>query len=149
MPGRTPLGTPAIGDQELRTLARRTSLVQGWIGGLRLRPNTARKVIADVSQVFAAALDDGIVTRNPLKARSVQKPQAVRTEATPWTVAEVEAVADQLPGRLAALPYLGSACGMRQGELFGAALGDLDFLRKIMHVDVQVNTWPGACSSPR
>jgi hypothetical protein len=27
---------------------------------------------------------------------------------------------------------------MRQGELFGAALGDLDFLRKIMHVDVQV-----------
>jgi len=68
----------------------------------------------------------------------VQKPQAVRSEATPWTVAEVEAVADQLPGHLAALPYLGSACGMRQGELFGAALGDLDFLRKIMHVDVQV-----------
>jgi integrase len=81
---------------------------------------------------------DGIITRNPLKARSVQKPQAVKTEATPWTVAEVEAVADQLPGHLAALPYLGSACGMRQGELFGVTLGDLDFLRKIMHVDVQV-----------
>ena len=137
-PGRTPLGTLAIGDQELRTLARRTSLMQGWISGLRLAPNSARKVIADVSQVFTAALDDGIITRNPLKARSVQKPQAVKTEATPWTVAEIEAVVDQLPGHLAALPYLGSACGMRQGELFGAALGDLDFLRKIMHVDVQV-----------
>lgn len=121
-PGRTPLGAPAIGDQELRTLARRTSLMQGWISGLRLGPNSARKVIADVSQVFAAALDDGIITRNPLKARSVQKPQAVRSEATPWTAAEVEAVADQLPGHLAALPYLGAACGMRQGELFGAAL---------------------------
>lgn len=76
-------------------------------------PNSARKIIADVSQVFAAALDDGIITRKPLKARSVQKPQAVRTEATPWTAAEVEAVADQLPVHLAALPYLGSAaaCG--------------------------------------
>jgi integrase len=89
------------------------------------------------------ALDDGIITRNPLKARSVQKPHAVKTEATPWIAAQVEAVADQLPGRLAALPYLGSACGMRQGELFGAALGDLDFLRKIMHVDVQVKYLAG------
>jgi hypothetical protein len=73
------------------------------------------KVIADVSQVFAAALDDGIITRNPLKARSVQKPQAVRSEATPWTAAKVEAVADQLPGpRRTALPRLGvrhAACG--------------------------------------
>jgi integrase len=89
------------------------------------------------------ALDDGIITRNPLKARSVQKPQAIWTEATPWTAAEVEAVADQLPGHLAALPYLGSACGMRQGELFGATVGDLDFLRKIMHVDVQVKYLAG------
>ena len=93
--------------------------------------------------MFAAALDDGIITRNPLKARSVQKPQAVRSEATPWTAAEIEAVADQLPGHLAALPYLGSACGMRQGELFGTALGDLDFLRKTMHIDVQVKYLAG------
>jgi integrase len=78
-----------------------------------------------------------------LKARSVQKPHAVKTEATPWTAAEVEAVADQLPGHLAALPYLGSACGLRQGELFGVALGDLDFLRKIMRVDVQVKYLAG------
>ena len=83
--------------------------MQAWISGIRLAPNTARKVIADVSQVFTAALDDGIITRNPLSARSVQKPEAVKTEAVPWTAAEVEAVADELPGRLAgaALPRLG------------------------------------------
>jgi integrase len=137
-PGTTPSGSSAIGDQALRTLAKRTSLMQGWISGLKLAPNTARKVIADVSQVFTAALDDGIITRNPLAARSVQKPDAVKTEAIPWTAAEVEAVADELPGRLAALAYLGSACGMRQGELFAASLGDLDFLRKMMHVEAQV-----------
>jgi len=36
-----------------------------------------------------------------------------------------------------------AACGMRQGELFAAALGDLDFLRKVMHVDVQVKYLAG------
>jgi hypothetical protein len=69
-----------------------------------------------VSQVFTAALDEGIITRNPLSARSVQKPKAVKTEAIPWTAAEIEAVADELPGRLAGLPYLGSACGLRQAS---------------------------------
>ncbi len=129
-PGKTPTGAPAIGDYALRRLAKRPSLIEAWIGGLRVGPNTARKIISDASQVFTAALDDGIIIRNPLAARSVQKPKAVKTEAIPWTAAEVEAVAGGLPGRLAALPYLGSACGMRQGELFAAQLSDLDFLRK-------------------
>jgi integrase len=137
-PGKTPRGGPAIGDYALRMLARRTSVIQAWISGIRLHPNAARKVIADVSQVFAAALDEGIVIRNPLSARSVQKPKSVKTEAVPWTAAEIEAVASELPGRLAVLPYLGSACGMRQGELLAVAVGDLDFLRKVLRVEAQI-----------
>ena len=143
IPGKTPKGAPAIGDYALRTLAKRSSLVQAWISGLQVGPNTARKIIGDVSQVFAAALDEGIVARNPLSARSVQKPKTVRTEAVPWTAAEVEAVADQLPGRLAALPYLGSACGMRQGELFAAQISDLDYLRMTMRIEAQVKLVAG------
>lgn len=142
-PGRTPTGAPAIGDRALSMLAKRTSLVQAWIGGMKLGPNTARKVISDVSQVFTFAVDDGIIARNPLAPRSVQKPKAVKTEAIPWTAPEVEAVADELPGRFAALVYLGSACGMRQGELFAAAVSDLDFLRKVMRVETQVKYLAG------
>jgi hypothetical protein len=112
-PGRTPTEALAIGGYALRTLAKRPSLVQAWIGGMKVGPNTARKIIADVSQVFTAALDDGLIPRNPLAARSVQKPRPVWTEAGPWTAAEVEAVAAELPGRLGVLPCLGSACGMR------------------------------------
>ena len=143
IPGRTPTGAPAIGDHALRTLAKRTSVMQAWISGLKPGPNTSRKIIADVSQVFTAALDEGIIIRNPLSARSVQKPKAVNMEAVPWTAVQVEAVADKLPARLAGLPYLGSACGLRQGELFAAALGDLDFLRKVMHVEAQVKYLAG------
>jgi hypothetical protein len=33
---------PAIGGYALRTLAKRPSLIQAWIGGLKVGPNTAR-----------------------------------------------------------------------------------------------------------
>jgi integrase len=137
-PGRTPGGAPAIGDHAMRALAKRPRILQDWISGMQTGANTARKIIADVSQVFRAALDEGIIPRNPLLADSVQKPKSVRAEAVPWTAAQVEAVAAELPARLSALPYLGAACGMRQGELFAAAGSELDFLRKTIRVDAQV-----------
>jgi integrase len=137
-PGRSTTGAPAIGDYPLRVLAQRPSLLQAWIAGLRLHPNTARKVAGDVSQVFNAAVDDGILPRNPLRAKSVQLPKKVRTEAVPWTAAQVAAVAAELPEQLAALPYLGAAIGARQGELFALALEDVDWLRRSVRVERQV-----------
>lgn len=71
-------------------------------------------------------------------ARSVQKPKRLVREVTPWSAGQVEAVASELPACLAAIPYLGAACGLRQGELFGLAVGDLDFLRRAVHVEVQL-----------
>jgi integrase len=47
-------------------------------------------------------------------------------------------MADALPGRFAVLPYLGAGTGMRQGEMFGLAVDDVDFLRKVVHVRRQV-----------
>jgi integrase len=41
------------------------------------------------------------------------------------------------------VPYLGATCGLRQGELFGVALDDLDFLRRTLHVEVQVKELRG------
>lgn len=36
------------------------------------------------------------------------------------------------------LPYLGAGTGMRQGELFGLAVDEVDFRRKVVHVRRQV-----------
>lgn len=112
--------------------------MQGWIAGLKLHPNSARQVITDVSQVFTAAVDDHIISRNPLSARSIQRPKPLMREASAWTYEQVSAVADALPARLSAMVPLGAACGHRQAELFGVAVDDLDFLRKMIHVEVQV-----------
>lgn len=141
--GKTVTGGPSLGDYQLRMLARRPSILQAWIAGLRLQPNSARKVVGDVSQVFRAAVADGLIPANPLASdrsgRSViQKPKAVHDEAVPWAGREVAAVADALPGHLQALPLLAAATGLRQGETFGLAVGDVDFLRRVVHVDTQV-----------
>jgi integrase len=143
--GRTPCGGPSIGDYPLRVLAQRPSILQAWIAGMPLGANTRLLVIGYVSQVFKAAVADRIITANPLKADSIQRPAPVRTEAIPWTAAQVAAVAARMqPPRLAALPYLGAACGLRQGELFGLAAGELDFLRRTLHVDTQLKLVDGA-----
>jgi integrase len=136
--GRTPRGGVSIGDYPMRILARRPSLIQSWLKGIPMAPNSQLLVIGYVSQVFRAAVADKIIAANPLHAGSVQLPDPVRTEAVPWTAVQVAAVAAELPARLAALPYLGAACGLRQGELIAAAVSDVDFLRKTLHVEVQV-----------
>ena len=147
--GRTPRGGVSIGDYPMRILAQRPSLIQSWLKGIPMAPNSQLLVIGYVFQVFRAAVADKIIAANPLKADSVQLPDPVKTEAIPWTAAQVAAVAGNLPARLGALAYLGAACGLRQGELIAAGLGDVDFLRKTLHVEVQVKLVDGAwCFAP-
>src|SRR5581483_5005895 len=106
-------------------------------------------VIQYVSQIFKAAVADRIIAANPLKADSIQKPAPLKVEPVPWTAVQVAAVARKLPDHLAAIPYLGAATGLRQGELFAAALDDLDFLRRTLHVEVQVKLVDSAwCFAP-
>jgi integrase len=145
-PGKTPKGGPALGDYQLRTLARQPSIVQEWIRGLPLGANSARLVIRDVGQVLTAAADDGLITRNPLAVRSVHRPKPTRREAVPWSAAQIEAMSVALPAPIAVVPWFGAACGMRQGELLAAAVEDLDFLRKTMHVSVQIKRVSGVTS---
>jgi integrase len=135
---RTVTGRNAIGGYSMAVLARRVSLMRDWVGDLKLSPNSARLLIGTVQAVFAAAVDDLIVGRNPLAPKSVSKPGRVRTDVIVWVPGEVEAACQGLPGRLRAMGYLGAVTGPRQGELFGLAKDDLDFLRKTVRYEVQV-----------
>jgi integrase len=129
---------PVIGQRTMRELGKRPSLIQAWIAGLRLAPSSARLVIRDVSSVFLAAIDDGIVTRNPVQVKSVSRPKIPEHKARPWMLAQVDAMAAALPERYSAMVYLGAAAGLRQGEMFGLAVEDIDFLRRVIHVRRQV-----------
>jgi integrase len=63
----------------------------------------------------------------------------------PWTHQQVAAVRAALPERYRPLVDLPAGCGLRQGELFGLAVDDVDFLRGVVHVRRQVKI---ICSRP-
>jgi integrase len=121
---------PKIGSVALGVLAKRPSLVQQWVKGLEsdLSASTIKGVVMWVSTIFNAALDDGLVTRNPFRTGSVRAPRVDQKRAVPWDLRMVDAVAEALPKRYGVLPYIGAGCGHRQGELFGLAVDDVDFL---------------------
>ena len=131
---------PFIGSRSLRELAKRPSLTQAWISGMKLAASSKRQVIKDVSSIYIAAMDDGLINRNPTRAQSVTRPKPDEKKAKPWTLAQVEGMSRALPGRYAMLPYLGAGTGMRQGEMFGLAVDDVAFLgrRPVIHVRRQV-----------
>ena len=135
-PGRTPRGGVAIGQRKLRELAGRPSLIAAWLAAMPLQAPSARLVADDVSAVFRAAVDDGLASRDPVRAASVTRPQRRGAKARPWTPDQVAAMAAALPPRFELVPWLGAGTGMRQGELFGLAVDDIAFLGRYPHVTV-------------
>ncbi|WDG30726.1 site-specific integrase [Streptomyces sp. CA-278952] len=119
---------PTIGSRPLGSF--KPEHVRTWLGVLKKSiPNeTHRRVIAaTVSAVFNAAVDDELLARNPFKARSVQMPKAGDATVKPWTVSQLFAVQSSLPARFRTAVDLGGGCGLRQGEIFGFSVDEVDF----------------------
>lgn len=135
---KTPAGRNAIGGYAMGVLSRRVSLLRDWVADLALEPNSQLLLISWVTAIFEAAADDRIIGRNPMKSKSVPRPKHVPSDVIAWTPDQVEATCQELPERLRAMGYLGAVTGARQGELFGVASGDVDFLRRVVRYEVQV-----------
>lgn len=112
-----------------------------WLRTLEERGLSAayrRGIFAHVSGVFTAAVEDRIMRVNPCRARSVRAPRIDPRKVKPWPVQRVMAVRAALPERYQALIEPAAGCGLRQGEIFGLAVEDVDFLGGIVHVVRQV-----------
>jgi len=112
--------------------------VQAWIRGTSLSARTAQGVFSLLSSVMNAAIDDGLIQRNPCRARSVRPPRPDKRKTVPWEAAAVDAVRAELSPRYQALTDIGRGLGVRQGEALGMAVEDIDFLRRVVHVRRQV-----------
>jgi integrase len=131
---------PALGNLTLGELSQRPSLIQAWQRGLqnRLAPSYVRVIFTHLSSILAAAQADGLIVRNPCQAPSVKKPAVKAKKLVPWTVDRVEAVRAGLMPLYRGTVDAGFGAGLRQGEVFGLAVDDVDWLRFGMHVRVQV-----------
>lgn len=128
---------PALGEIEIRDL--RPSTIQAW---LRSRedsaPSSVRIMLVNLSAILSAAVEDGLIAANPCQSSSVKAPAVERRRVVPWSAEAVTAVVDAHPLEYRAIPILGGGCGLRQGEIFGLRVKDVDFLRRRILVRRQV-----------
>lgn len=129
---------PYLGDLELRAI--QPSTVQQWLRSRSASnaPSHVRVMFVNVSAVLAAAVDDGLIVRNPCAAKSVRAPRVERPLIVPWPVERVLAVIAEHPERWRAIPAVAAGCGLRQGEVFGLRREDVDFLGRMLRVRQQV-----------
>lgn len=90
---------------------------------------------ARLAQVFADAVHDGLVARSPCSRRT--SPPAGKQRPYVCTTEQMWAVHDALPERLRAAVLLGAFAGLRDAEVCGLRIGDIDFMRGVIHPSVQ------------
>ncbi|MEU5267465.1 tyrosine-type recombinase/integrase [Streptomyces hygroscopicus] len=131
---------PVLGTRPLDSF--RPEHIRGLVSALEANRSVsdayARNIYGDVRAVLSAAVDDGLLPRNPCSARSVRPPAAERRRVVPWLPAQVHAVRAALPERYRTMVDAGAGCGLRQGEIVGLAEDALDFEGGILRVIRQV-----------
>ena len=120
---------PTLGTIELRQI--RPSTVQAWLRGRQetCAPRYVRVMLANLSAILGAAVEDDLIPRNPCQSSAGKAPAVLPTKVVPWTVEQVTAVVNAHPERWRAAPVVAAGCGLRQGEVFGLRVEDVDLVR--------------------
>ncbi|MFB9730194.1 site-specific integrase [Haloechinothrix salitolerans] len=130
---------PTLGKRQIKAI--KPSDVSTWQTelGERHGPSTvatARLVVLGTLDLAAA---DDLIKKNPARSKAVQKVVTGSTEKIQaWGDATVFALIDAHPESLRLLPTIGASCGLREGELFGLAVEDIDFDEGLIHVRRQI-----------
>lgn len=135
---------PTFENLELRAV--RPSTVQAWLRGRQAHgcaPRYVRVMLANLSAILGAAAEDGLLARNPCSSSAVRAPAVEQARVVPWTREQVLAVVDAHPAPYRAVPVVAAGAGLRQGEVFGLRVDDVDFLGRRLHVRHQVKTVGG------
>lgn len=132
---------PVIGSKEIGRLSKRPSMVQAVVKKMEsngLAPSYIGTIMTHVGTVFAVAIDDELITKNPVKTSTVVLPRSTKKKLVPWTAEQVLAMGEALPGRYQAMVAVGAGLGMRQGEILGFGPDDIDWLRGTVKVQRQI-----------
>lgn len=133
---------PVIGDKPLDSIL--PSHVQALVSKLAemYAPRTVSVTYSYVSSVFKAAVRDRRIQRTPCE--SIRLPEIVPARVNPLGVETVLQIADAMPAHLRAIVITAAGTGMRQGEIFGLTVDRVDFLRRTITVDRQLNGQAGS-----
>lgn len=121
----------------------RPSHVKAWTARLTaegLAPSYVYALYRRLAQVFADAVHDGIVPRSPCSRRTA--PPMGEQRAYVATTQQVWALYDAFPERQRVAVLLAAMVGLRNAELGGLRVADVDFLRGVITPAVQYGGEP-------
>lgn len=121
---------PALGDLRLKDFTPAT--VRAWIGGLNAKtPRLNEHAYALLKTIFATAVQDELIDRNPCRER-MRKP--VRHIGEPATLDELALLVAAMPERLRLMIELAAWCALRFGEVAELRRGDIDLREGVIRV---------------
>ncbi|MER7576334.1 tyrosine-type recombinase/integrase [Streptomyces sp. NPDC126514] len=98
----------------------------------------ARVIFSNVRAVLSAAVEDGYLRRNPCNSRTVTLPEMGMRRVVPWQPDRVFAMRAAMVERFRPMVDMGAGCGLRQGEILGLSVDELDFDSGTLHVVQQL-----------
>jgi integrase len=112
--------------------------------GERFGPSTVAAARLIVVGVLDLAVEDDLIKKNPARSRIVKKVTPGNGERIQaWGDEKVYPLIDAHPPALRAMPLVGATAGLREGELFGLAMEDIDFDELVIHVRRQLKKLGG------
>jgi integrase len=124
----------------------RRSHLETWVkamDGQGLAPGTIRTLLVNVRSVLRAAVRDRIIASDPSVGLSAPRDRQRAARMTLPTPGQVAALTEATDDRYRALVALAAFAGLRLGEAGGAQIRDVDFLRRQLRVERQVQRAPG------
>lgn len=107
--------------------------IREWYASLSrdsgLHPTSVAKVYRLLRSILNTAVEDGLLDANPCRIQNGGREQS--KERPIPTIEQVKAIADAMPGHLAATVWIAALAGLRKGEILGLAA---------RHVDLEAGT---------
>jgi integrase len=125
---------PALGDLPLNRIRR--PHVQRFVAGLDLAPQTIRTCYTVLAMVMKDAVTSELIPVSP--CRDISLPPRNRPTVRPLSPAEIEAVTSEMPARYQVACWISVGAGLRVSEVLGLTVGRVDFLRRQIRVEEQL-----------
>jgi len=131
---------PRFGDQPIGSITR--TEVQAWVSSLtgRLAPRTLEGVYRLLATILRSAVDERVIGVTP--CRGVRLPEVVAEAVRIPTLDELGAMTEALPAYYRRVVPVVAGTGMRQGEVLGLTVDRVDWLRRKITVDRQLQSLP-------